>query len=364
MRNLSLLGPLSFGLSFSMSVSGCGSAAVEQPGPPPVDPRLYLDAGPRTAVHARTKEEIQAAERESVAAILAGYAEDDFKTALPRLDPEGNLSFPGLSEATDRDGDVKALGELFGAFSGRRFLAGRSWLAANAVITEWTMTGTHHHAWMGLAATERPVTIRGLGLFWFDTKGLVSDTHLFFDVGATLVALGGVAPKGVEAPAVVPSETTVVAATGAEAERQNLAIVNASWDALEAKSEAGYLAPFTDETDLVRLDRAAPEHGKADRRKYFKWATTGIGSLAQTPLNAWGVGSFVIEEYSLTGVHSGKLTDAPASGHALRLHFVDVDELRDGKVVRTWTYGNSLELYAQTGQVERAAPGAASAVIR
>ena len=81
-------------------------------------------------------------------------------------------------------------------------------------------------------------------------------------------------------------------------------------------------------------------------------------SLSQTPLNAWGVGPFVIEEYSITGVHSGKLYNAPPSGHALRLHFVDIDEVREGKVVRTWTYGNSLELYAETGAVPHAAPGA------
>ncbi len=358
MRQLILRG------SLACALAACGSSAVEQPAPAPVDPRLFQDAAPRVAARVQSAEEVQKAERASVAAVLAGYATDGFKESIPKLDPEGNLSFPGLSEATDRDGALKVLADLFGAFSGRAFTVGRTWHAPHAVIVEWTMTGVHSGEWMGVKPTGKPVSIRGLGLFWFDQNGLVSDTHLYFDVGATLVELGAApaALKGVAAP-LAPAgapDTSVVTATGSDAEKQNLAIVNTSWDAFEAKNEAGYLAAIADDIEVVRLDRAAPERGRAERKKFFKWAAGGIGSLSQTPLNAWGIGSFVVEEYTLTGVHSGKLTEAPASGHALRLHYVDIDELKDGKIVRTWTYGNSLELYAETREVPRGAPGAST----
>jgi SnoaL-like polyketide cyclase len=86
-----------------------------------------------------------------------------------------------------------------------------------------------------------------------------------------------------------------------------------------------------------------------------------MSSLAQTPLNAWGAGDFVIEEYTLTGVHSGPLTSSSPSGHALRLHYVDIDDVQNGKVFRTWTYGNSLELYAESGAIPTAAPGPVAA---
>jgi len=359
MRPSSLCAPI------ALVLSACGSAAVDQPGPAPVDPRLYIDAGPPPAAHVKSQEEVERAERDTVTAVVAGFAQDDFKGAIPLMDPEGNLSFPGLSEATDRAGALKALGELFGGFSSRSFALGRFWQPPHAVVVEWTMTGVHSRDWMGQKATQRSVVVRGLGLFWLDSNGLVADTHLYFDVGATLALLGA-APKGVEAPVVSAAPATVgfMAASRSEAEKQAVALVNASWDAFEAKNEAGYLAPLADDIEVFRLDRAAPERGKAERKKFFKWAASGIGSLSQTPLNAWGVGPFVIEEYSLTGVHSGRLTDAAPSGHALRLHYVDIDELKDGKVVRTWTYGNSLELYAETGQVERAAPGASSAMIK
>jgi len=344
--------------SLLCALSACGSAAVDQPGPAPVDPRLFQDAAARPAAHVATPAEVDHAEREAAASVIAGLAEDGFKASLPLLDPEGNFSFPGLSEATDRDGAVKVLASLFGSFSSRKFTLGRYWQAPQAVIAEWTMSGVQSSEWMGIAAAQKPVTIRGLALFWFDSKGLVSDTHFYFDVGSVMAELGA-GPKGVEPPGPPPAASgEVVTATGSEAEKRNVATVNASWDAFEAKNEAGYLAPMADDVEVFRLDRANPERGRAERKKFFKWAAAGIGSLSQTPLNAWGVGPFVIEEYSIAGVHSGVLTGAPPSGHALRLHYVDIDELKDGKIVREWVYGNSMELLAETGQVDKAAPGA------
>ena len=334
-----------------------------------MDPRIYQDAGPRVVVHAKTPEELARAERETATEVLNGYAEDGFKASIPLLDPEGNLSFPGLSEATDRTGDVKVLADLFGAFSDRKFAIGRVWQPPHVAVLEWTMAGVQTGEFVGIKATQKPVTLHGLSIYWFDASGLVSDTHLYYDVGATLAALGA-APKGVEAALAAtgavqaPADAVVAGVSVTETEKRNVALVNASWDAFEAKNEAGYLAALSDDVEVFRLDRAKSEAGKAERKKFFKAASAGIGSLSQTPLNAWGVGDFVIEEYSITGVHSGKLFDLAASGHALRLHFVDIDEVKDGKVVRTWTYGNSLELYAEAGQVEHAAPGATATVLK
>jgi ketosteroid isomerase-like protein len=362
MRHLLLRGSL---LPLVCALSACGSAAVDAPGPAPVDPRLYEDASARPVAHVATPAEVALAERDAVAAVMNGLSVDGFAASIPLLDPDGNFSFPGLSEATDRDGAVVVLGNLFGAFSGRKFTLGRYFQAPQAVIAEWTMSGVQSTDWMGIKAAQRPVTIHGLGLFWFDSKGRVSDTHFYFDVGVVMAELGA-GPKGVEPPSATAAAmaTGVVTATGSEAEKHDVDVVNASWDAFEAKNEAGYLAPMADDIEVFRLGRANAERGKAERRKFFRWAAGGIGSLSQTPLNAWGIGSFVVEEYSLAGVHSGRLTDSPPSGHALRLHYVDIDELRDGKIVRMWVYGNSMELLAETGAVEKAAPGASAGTVK
>jgi ketosteroid isomerase-like protein len=305
------------------------------------------------------------AERASAEAWEHGVTQTDLQVLSPLLDPDGDFSFPGMSDATDRAGTLKALGDLFGPFSDRKLTPLRVWQIDPVVVVEWGMTAVQSGDFMGVKATQKPVTIHGISLLWFDHNGLISDTHCYFDVGSVLAELGP-APKGIEAPAplATPGLVVPVVAQGSAAEKANVGIVNGSWDAFEAKNEAGYLAPIADDIEVFRLDRAAPDRGKSTRKGFYKWFTSGLSSLSQTPTNAWGIGSFVIEEYTVAGVHSGKLTDGAPSGHALRLHYVDVDEMKDGKIVRTWTFGNSLELLAQIGQVERAAPGAGSAVIK
>jgi ketosteroid isomerase-like protein len=336
---------------------------VDQPAAAPVDPRIYQDAAPRVAAVSKTTPE---AERASAEAWERGVTQADLKALSPLLDPEGDFSFPGMLTATDRPGTLKALEDLLGAFTDRKLAPIRVWQVDPVVVLEWAMTGVQSGEWMGVKATQKPVTIHGLTVLFFDHNGLIADTHCYFDVGVVLAQLGAAPVKSIEVPTPLtpPGNVTPIVAQGNADEAKNVKLVTDSWDDLEARKEAGYLAPIADDIEVFRLDRAASERGKAARRAYFKWVTTGISSLQQTPSGKWGMGPYVIEEYTLEGNHAGRLTDVAPSGHALRLHYVDVDEMKDGKIVRTWTFGNSLELLAQTHQVERATPGNSSAVIK
>ena len=347
---------LMFGLP---SLYACGSADVEQPTAPPVDARLYQPTAARVAGPQQTRVEHA---RESADAFGRALGENDLKSLTALLDPDVDFSFPGRSSATERNGTLQALSELFGSFSGRKYAASRMWQIGDSAVVEWTMTGVHSGPWMGVNPTQKPVAIRGVSLLWFNANGLIIDLHLYFDCGAVLAELGAPPNAAITTgpvPVLAASSALTVASGGPE-ERANVAIVNASWDALEVKNESGYLAPFADDVEVTRFDRVSSDHGKDDRKKFFRWVTTGMSSLAQTPLNAWGAGNFVIEEYTLGGVHSGKLTTTPPSGHSLRLNYLDIYELQNGKIARAWTYGNSLELYAQAGVIPNATPGVAA----
>jgi predicted ester cyclase len=356
-----VLRPLAVFTALLGVVSGCGSSEVGQPSPPPVDPRIYQQATVRAAGPQKSTFE---RERDSLDAFGNALVQNDTKALSTLLDPDADFSFPGMSDASDREGLLKALSDLFGAFSSKKYVPTRIWQSGEAAIAEWTMQAVQSGDWLTVKGTGKPVAIKGLSVYFFNLNGLINDVHVYFDAGAVLAQVGA-APKGVEpgAPPALPSAPLVVVAGGTPEEKANVLTVNASWDAFEAKHEAGYLAPMADDIDVYRLDRIAPEHGKDHRRKFFKWMTNGLSSLAQTPLNAWGIGPFVVEEYTITGVHSGKLTNNPPSGHAVRIHLVDVSELSGGKIVRTWSYGNSLELLAEIGEAERASPGLASAVV-
>jgi steroid delta-isomerase-like uncharacterized protein len=338
------------------SLSSCGSAEVEQPSPPPVDPRVYKPLAAQVATPQKTPLERA---REAADGFQRSLAQGDTKALSELLDPDVDFTFPGRSDATDRPGTLKALDELFGAFSGKKLATSRIFQIGEAAVVEWAMTGTQSAAWMGVPPSQKEVGLRGVTLLWFNLNGLVNEVHIYFDCGSVLAELGAAPNKAIQAgPPASPASTPVVTVAGGTAEEKaNVALVNASWDALEAKNEAGYLTPIADNVEVTRMDRSGVEKGKEDRRKYFHWVASGISSLAQTPLNAWGAASYVIEEYTFTGVHSGNLTSLPPSGHALRLHYLDIDELQNGKIVRIWSYGNSLELYAESGVIPNAAPG-------
>jgi ketosteroid isomerase-like protein len=338
--------------------TGCVSAAVE-PAPPPVDARIYQV----TAAHlARLQKTPAERDRESADAFGRALGDGDTKALTALLDPDVNFSLPGMPGASERKGTLQAITDLFGAFSGRAYAPGRIWQIGEAAVIEWTITGIQSSPWMGVSPAQKPIAIHGASLLWFNPDGRIGDVHVYFDCGAVLAQLGAAPNGAIQAgppPSLVPSPVLTIAG-GTPEEKANVAVVDASWDALEVRNEVGYLAPFAEDVEVTRFDRVSTERGKDERKKFFRWVTTGVSSLAHTPANAWGAGTFVIEEYTINGVHSGKLTSTPPSGHTLRLSYLDIYELQNGKIARAWTYGNSLELYAQAGLLASASPAGAS----
>ena len=75
-------------------------------------------------------------------------------------------------------------------------------------------------------------------------------------------------------------------------------MVNASWDAFEAKNEARHTrAPPTTSRCSGPTGRAS-EAGQTEREQGLRWAIERHRQPVVDPANAWGVGSFVIEEYT------------------------------------------------------------------
>jgi hypothetical protein len=233
------------------------------------------------------------------------------------------------------------------------------------------MTALQTGDFLGVKATGKEIGLRGVTLYWFNLSGLINDMHVYYDAGAALAQLGGALPcleksgagskackTPIEGPPVVlaASPQVLVAAGASEEERGNLHALNTSFDALEAKNDSEYLAPFSDEVDVFRLDRPTPERGKEERRKFARSVARAFSSLAQNPINAWGIGAYAIEEYTITGVNSGPIAGLQPSGHAVRLHMVDIAEMTGGKIVHLYTFGNSLELFAEIGVIPKAAP--------
>jgi ketosteroid isomerase-like protein len=136
--------------------------------------------------------------------------------------------------------------------------------------------------------------------------------------------------------------------TRSSEEKNGLACARAALDALENNDLAAYEAAMTDDIEVFTLERARPMRGKEGMRYYFKAMHKAIGQLDTTLDNAWGIAQFALVEYDIAGEQIGPLAWIPANrdGKVVRLHVVDVVELRDGKIARVWRCDNPGEIAA------------------
>ncbi len=321
------------------AAAACTGEAIGRPSPPPVDWNSFahptLDAGGRTPTESTIGEEY------ATAVGSPGFA------GLGRLfDDDAHFAFPGRNDARGREAVVREHDALFGAFEQRHVVPSRIWRTAGEQITEWTMSGVQTRAWLGVPATQKPVTMKGITLLWTKDGGAISDCHAYFDV-AVVKALLGAGPKelsGVAAPSMTSGPLQYIDRTGPQ--QENVATVRTALDALE-NNESAFVASLTDDVEVHTLERSEPARGKDEARAHFKALHKAIAQLDTTMRSGWDIAQFGIVEYTIDGEQRGPLGWIPVQPDAVvRLHVVDVNEIRDGKIARVWRYDSPSEIMA------------------
>jgi ketosteroid isomerase-like protein len=330
------------------SLAACASSAAgPAPPPAPVDWHAFdihrvLDAGSAGPT---------AKERAVVETYTAAIASQGMAQLGPSLDASVHFAFPGMSDARGRDAVVRAHESLFGAFDSRAVVTHRVWRTESAHAIEWTMNGTQSKLWMGVGATGKPATFQGLTILWTKDDGSITDVHVFFDVAVVKAQLGATPKELLRLPIpAVPSEPPqIFEQSGSSNEANNMASPRAALDALEQNDWTAYAATMTDDVEVYSLERAQPMRGKEDARAYFRATHKAIGQLDTTIGNIWGIGRFAIVEYEIAGDQIGALGwISPQRDKVIRLHVVDVIEIRDSKIARVWRYDNPAEITAGT----------------
>lgn len=266
------------------------------------------------------------------------------------LDADTHFTFPGMADARGKDAVVKAHDALFGAFDGRAFVQTRVFRTDSAHAIEWTMSGTQAREWMGIPATNKPVVLRGITLLWTRDEGSITDVHVLFDVTAAKAQLGA-GPKELSSltpPPVPTGAPQVYEQAHTTEESTNVAAVHTWLDSLEHNDDVAFLAGATDDVTIDVPERAQPMRGKDDLKAYFKAMHKAIGELDTRVDNAWGIGHFVVVDYSINGEQIGALGVGgwiPAkSDRVVRMHVIDVVDLQGGKVAHLWRYESPGEI--------------------
>jgi hypothetical protein len=298
-------------------------------------------------------------------AYITALGTSGFAGLAATLDDDARFTFPGLDDVHGRDAIVRRHEQLFGGLEQREVAPGRVWRTAGEQTVEWTMRGIQARDWLGSAPTQRPLTLRGVALLWTKDDGSITDVHLYFNVAATRRQLG-LAPDGSSATAKRSTSRADAGASREDAgpseepspsnetfdqqntatEKDQIALYRGSLDALEQNEEPSYLGSMADDVAVFTPGGLRNARGKTDLRAYYHQMHAAIGQLDTTVTDAWGVGPYAVVEYTITGVQLGPLEGAPVQRDTtVRLHLVDVAEIRDRKIQRVWRYDNPAELY-------------------
>ena len=337
MRTITTLGAI------ALLLGACSSDNVGAPPAAPVDWHAFdVPRGPAAVAPGPTPQERVVAE-----AYVSALASPAFAGITPLLNADTHFTFPGIQDARGHDAVIRAHETVLGAFDSRVFATSRVWRTDAVHAVEWTMSGVQNKDWMGVPASHKPVILKGITVLWTKDDGTIVDTHMVFDVTVTKVQLGA-GPKELATlppPALASGAPQGIDQAHTPDEVANVAATRAWLDGLEKTDEAAYIARMTDDVQVETLQKPQPLRGKDELKAYFKGMHKAIGELDTTVNEVLGIGRFVVVEYTINGEQLGPLMwIAAKSDRVVRLHVVDVIEMRDGKIAHVWRYDSPGEI--------------------
>ena len=329
----------------------CSSDSVAKWPEPPVHWMQQVAAAPAASPVTPTAQERGLAE-----AYVKALAAPDFDALGSMLEEQAHFAFRGRT-THGRDRVLKGHAEMFGAFDQRKFVATRIWLTdsthpLDAQTFEWTMTGVQTRDFLGVPATHKPVVIKGITLLWTTDNGVISDLHVYFDEELVKAQLG-VGPAELQklpVPAVDTTAPQILERAGTSEEAANAKLMRTMVQALEDNKEAVFLSLMADDVQFCTMDHAEPGIGKKAASDYFRAMRRSIRLLDTVIENAWGVQSFAVAEYAITGLQYAPFPRvAFAEGRPLHTQFADVAEIHDGRIARIWRYDDPIGFAAHDG---------------
>jgi len=335
--------------SAAATVAGCSSETVERPPAAPIA-WASLEAQPEQDGGADV---LTAKERALPGEYCSAIASSGFAGLGALLDEDADFASPGMDNAHGRDQVAHAHDLLLGAFDNRKMTMSRVWRTPSEQTIEWTFTGAQSRDWLGVAATHKTVSFKGVTLLWTKDNGSIADIHVYFDVAVAKAELGAgpknLTPPPPAEPPTTPAQVFDQTPSGSYDAIVNVNVVKSALDALESNNLTAFVGAMADDVEVYTAERATPARGKADAKAYYAAMHKAIGQLDTTVMSAWGVGQFAIVEYSIAGEQLGPIQWIPAQrDKVIRFEQVDICEIRDQHIARIWRYDNLMQIQGQT----------------
>jgi len=306
----------------SYLASACGRETIA---PPPAAPVHFRQQPVSASIGSPTIP--TDTEREFATSYASALAEPGFNKLAAMLSDDASVNL-GTRSTHGRARVIRLHEEAFGALRERNVHVRRVWLTdsthpIDSQAIEWTMTAKR--AGTNAVSTDSQVTIQCLTLIWASDNGIISELHIYCGHSG------------------LPSAQSreVFERVGSRQEQANAMLMRSALQALEDENEPRFLSTLTDDVEVLAFTGAQTLHGKNAARAYFRKFRQSLHLLDTVVYNVWGVQTYVVFEYAITGLQIAPLSHIPfEENHPLNVRLVDIAELQSGKIVRIWRYSD------------------------
>jgi steroid delta-isomerase-like uncharacterized protein len=293
----------------------------------------------------------------TIDALIAAENARDAKKYAAVFSPTTTVRMAPMPDMSGREAVAEHMTKIFSAFPDAKVSKGRVWQKGNVAVVEWMAAGTNSGEWMGQKATGRPMGFVAVTVNTFDDDGMIKEAHSYVD-GMTIKSQldPKAAPGSFRAPPTTPLSADVHMSKGTPEEQKNLDAANNVYKLIDDHKTADVLALMSDDATMVDYTQPADMKGKKAFTEFFGMIYKAIPDFKQTRGTQIAADDYVVTEGAMVGTQKGAMGPLKASNKPINVHFVDVLQMKDGKMVKLWSYGNSVEMLVQTGVIPM--PGA------
>ncbi len=229
-------------------------------------------------------------------------------------------------------------------------------LNGDHIASVWLLKGKNSGALMGPDGSSLPATNKSFGALTAHVVDLTEDgrsvaMERFYSDSGTMLGQLGLSKAPHRAVLAKGAEAKLVVAKNSPTEKFNLDLGAQALAAFNKHDVAALIDKMTD--DVVFSDLGAPKDvvGKPAVKKSYEGMFKAFSDLKIEAKTAWAAGNYLVMEGSMSGTNDG---DMPAmklkkTGKPLHVRFLEIDEIKDGKLKNVWIFDNSMAFAAQLG---------------
>ncbi len=229
-------------------------------------------------------------------------------------------------------------------------------LNGDHIASVWLLKGKNSGSLMGPDGSSLPATNKSFGMLSAHVVDLTEDgrsiaMERFYSDSGTMLGQLGLSKAPHRAVLAKGTEAKLVIAKNSPTEKFNLDVGARALEAFNKHDVAALVDMMT--ADVVFSDLGAPKDvvGKPAVKKSYEGMFKAFSDLKIEAKTVWAAGDYLVMEGSMNGTNDGDMPSMKLkkTGKTLRVRFLEIDEVKDGKLKNIWIFDNSMAFAAQLG---------------